>query len=91
MKTVQAAALAILFLLIPHQEPLADSSRGSAQAAKSSERPKGIAIAESDGFVWSQASSPDFERKRVATAAHLATDGYSWSVRSDRTALDSTR
>jgi hypothetical protein len=91
MRPLEAAALAIFFLLIPHQEPRADASEVAAPAARLSERVSGTAVVESDGFVWSVAAGRDFAGARIEPDDHLVIDGYSWSARTDRTALDSTR
>lgn len=91
MRTIKAATLAILFLLIPHQEPRAESSSDAAPTGEAADRPSTTAVAENDGYVWSLAASRAAEPAPRAAGDHLQTDGYSWSARSDRGALDTVR
>lgn len=91
MKTAKATALAILFLLIPHQEPRADAPEAKAQPASAEKRSTAVDLRERDGYVWSLAASRQGGDASVTDAGHLQTDGYSWSARSHRSALDPTR
>ena len=91
MRIAKVAAVAILFLLIPHQEPFAGpagdggaaSGERAAEAAAPPARPESAdreALLWDEGFVWSLATGAPAETAWTPDAGHLETDGYSWSL-----------
>lgn len=99
MRTVKAATVALLFVLIPHQAPFAgsvESSRPSDEASpaaaaevtsvKSEPQPRVEAGTPVDGelLVSAEPVSPSAEVSSRHLESQIDPDGYSWSVRSLR-------
>lgn len=96
MRIAKVVLVAILFLLIPHQAPFAGPTDGAGPiVATDSISEKGLEAAPTaarrdrarremalsdEGFVWSVPSSVAADAAWSASADHLETDGYSWSI-----------
>jgi hypothetical protein len=91
MSVIKSAFLTTLFLLMPSQEPFADTSRQAESTPAATEATEtaeataaeipsvrvGTAI---EGFVWSVSESPKSSRAWTPSSGHREADGYSWST-----------
>lgn len=92
MSVIKSAFLTTLFLLMPSQEPFADTSRqaestppaateatGTAEAT-TAEVPAVRVAKTTEGFDWSVPESPKSSRAWTPSSGHREADGYSWST-----------